>query len=378
MAEPKEEEYDFEVPDFDEDAFIHRELTSFRTTTVLFLWAIIVALLSWLGYSALGAGKSNWYLALIFAGICGYLLKFIFPLVRADVRHFQRKDWFGTGFLYFFSWLAIFILLVNPPVSDFADPQVMVYVPEAAPAGVLEVHVVFEDNSGIANSTFTLMRGSTVLATMEDLEDRGGGVFLLSYDFEPGEYSIAATVEDDGGRTASWSGPLDVSDVTRLIIYNADAITLESNSQRVTVETRGLDYCTVDHFMSGKVCVRSVFIDANNGERVVMAYDAVLKIWSANRDTAGWNEGSNEFDIVVDTLDSFHGSMRLDGVSFRLTSDDIAASGKPYPIVVPEPGDSNISRGLELPNPDAPVRTTPGVGLAFLVLGLLALAARRR
>lgn len=32
----KGEEYQFEIPDFDEEAFIHKEMTSFRTTAVLF------------------------------------------------------------------------------------------------------------------------------------------------------------------------------------------------------------------------------------------------------------------------------------------------------------------------------------------------------
>ncbi|MGB1697177.1 MAG: hypothetical protein ACPHK8_02125, partial [Thermoplasmatota archaeon] len=106
----KGEEYQFEIPDFDEEAFIHKEMTSFRTTAVLFAWGILAALLSWGIFVAVDGAKTAWYLGL--AVVIGFLyaLRIVYPKLNIDVAHFKRREWMGTGFLLFFTWLAFFIL----------------------------------------------------------------------------------------------------------------------------------------------------------------------------------------------------------------------------------------------------------------------------
>src|SRR5207244_2160850 len=37
---------------------------------------------------------------------------------------FKRRDWIGHGITYFFSWLAFWIILLNPPFSDHVPPTI--------------------------------------------------------------------------------------------------------------------------------------------------------------------------------------------------------------------------------------------------------------
>src|SRR5205085_1049358 len=56
-------EYEFKLPDFDEDTFIHREMVQFKTTSLLFLWGIVTALVSWAAYALLQGDESSGWLA---------------------------------------------------------------------------------------------------------------------------------------------------------------------------------------------------------------------------------------------------------------------------------------------------------------------------
>src|SRR5688572_26885864 len=142
----KDSDYEFIPPDFDEDAFIHRELVSFRTTLILFLWAIVAAAVSWAAFAGMGGADTGWLVGLAIAAAFFLGLKRIFALLKVDIAHFGRKEWLGTAALYFFTWLSFFIIAINPPVSDFAPPRVEVLpAPHAQLAdGTVSVHLFVE------------------------------------------------------------------------------------------------------------------------------------------------------------------------------------------------------------------------------------------
>lgn len=114
----KEEEGDWVAPEFDEVTYMRKEIEGGRTALATVGWAIIGAIVSFLLYSV------NPGLA-FFAGIAvGFGMYLILPLTGIDIAPFKRKDWFSHGATYFFSWLAFWILLLNPPFGDFTSPTI--------------------------------------------------------------------------------------------------------------------------------------------------------------------------------------------------------------------------------------------------------------
>lgn len=117
----EKEEYEFRPPEFDEKEFLKKELRD--TKTVLFtigyaaIYGILAGLMVHLGteFIALGA-------ALLVVGVLS--LKFIYPLVKVDLKEFTKKNWAGNLTWFFLSFLAAWILMFNYPFADFAEPQV--------------------------------------------------------------------------------------------------------------------------------------------------------------------------------------------------------------------------------------------------------------
>ena len=117
----EDEAGDWVAPDFDEVSYMRTEIESARTAVATIAWAVLGAIVSFLLYAALP------FLAFLafLAGLgVGFAMYFVFPLLGLKTRAFKRKDWIGHGVTYFFSWLAFWILLLNPPFGDFTDPTI--------------------------------------------------------------------------------------------------------------------------------------------------------------------------------------------------------------------------------------------------------------
>ena len=117
----KKEELDIKIPEFDEHEFIALELRKSKMSFIAFIFAIFMVVITYLLYSVT---HPDWRgpVVLGFLGVVG--LRFMTRLMKIDVSDFEWKNWFGSGAIYFFSWLAIFVLVLNPPFSDFAEPEI--------------------------------------------------------------------------------------------------------------------------------------------------------------------------------------------------------------------------------------------------------------
>ncbi|MGI0149797.1 MAG: hypothetical protein ACREDF_09745 [Thermoplasmata archaeon] len=114
----KEEDADWVAPEFDEVKYMRKEIEAGRAALATVGWAILGAVVSFLLYSV------NPGLA-FFAGIgLGFGMYIVLPLTGINIEPFKRKDWFSHGATYFFSWLAVWILLLNPPFGDFTNPTI--------------------------------------------------------------------------------------------------------------------------------------------------------------------------------------------------------------------------------------------------------------
>ena len=123
MAKKKrKEEPEVEVPDFDEVKFMRGEMRALRVTVLVVLWAIPAALVSWV----LTVPPLSVSVVAFFAGIgMLFLLKWVLPILKVDISEWKRKDWMGQGSTFFFTWLAVWILLLNAPFADLTPPLIV-------------------------------------------------------------------------------------------------------------------------------------------------------------------------------------------------------------------------------------------------------------
>lgn len=114
----KDDEPDWVPPEFDEVGYMRQEIQGAHAAVATIGWAVLGAVISLLLFAVLPA-------LAFFAGIAvGFGMYFVFPLIGIKTDAFKRRDWVGHGMTYFFSWLAFWILLLNPPFSDHTDPTI--------------------------------------------------------------------------------------------------------------------------------------------------------------------------------------------------------------------------------------------------------------
>lgn len=115
----KEEEPDWVPPDFDEVSFMRKEIENARVALVVVGWAVAGAIIGYLLYVFVHPAVGFLVGLASFAG-----LYFVLPALGLSTQGFKRRDWFSQGYIYFFCWLAFFILILNPPFGDHTAPGV--------------------------------------------------------------------------------------------------------------------------------------------------------------------------------------------------------------------------------------------------------------
>jgi len=158
----EEEEKPFKIPKFDEEAFLKRERRNVKTTFISFLFGCFMALICFGFWALMDKNDLRWPLVLLVGVINAAFLKYIFLRLNLDLTDFGRKNWFGSYAIYFFSWLVVFIVLVNPPFYDDENPRIDIAVlPGMQEAGGnVSILAKITDNAGIEkqNIKFELTR----------------------------------------------------------------------------------------------------------------------------------------------------------------------------------------------------------------------------
>lgn len=114
-----EEKVIFKKSDFDEKEYMRKELLNAKVGIITFFYALPYGIVSWqltlADLSILG------FLAVI-VGILS--LRYVYPYFGIEVEDFEKKTWLGNGAVLVFTWLSIWVLLLNPPFSDMASPDI--------------------------------------------------------------------------------------------------------------------------------------------------------------------------------------------------------------------------------------------------------------
>jgi hypothetical protein len=118
---PKTEDYEFRPPDFDEKEFLQKEITDSRTALVTIIYAVCFGIVAGL-ISMMGANLAP---VAFLVGIAGIVtLRYFYAIVKVDTSGFKKRNWAGNIGTLFFTFLAIWVLMLNVPFSDHAPPSV--------------------------------------------------------------------------------------------------------------------------------------------------------------------------------------------------------------------------------------------------------------
>lgn len=116
--EKEEESYEFEMPEFDEEEYLRKEIRETKTLFITFIFAAIMGVVSFgLRFIDLATSILVGLIAIVF-------LRHIYPLFKINTSLMEKKQWGTNLIFYIFTWLLIWIILTNPPFSDIQSPAI--------------------------------------------------------------------------------------------------------------------------------------------------------------------------------------------------------------------------------------------------------------
>jgi hypothetical protein len=116
----------FKAPDFDETDFLQTENRSAKLIYISLATAVLAGIVTF-GLMTLlhitdigGLFTIPLIIPVIFAGLTIY----IYTKFGIDIRNLEWKKWLENGFMFTLAWFAVWLVSMNPPFSDFADPTI--------------------------------------------------------------------------------------------------------------------------------------------------------------------------------------------------------------------------------------------------------------
>lgn len=166
----EKDEPDFAIPEFDEGAYMRKEVEGAKAAVLSVILAVPVAAVLY-GLAVIGLAIVGFFLglALTFSLPRVFRIVDILPWPKVDTSKFERRDWIGHGSTFFFSWLAFWILLLNAPFVDLTSPVIGVTAWAGGLATVPMIEGVGLINDVVQNATAS----PTVLFNVTILENVG-------------------------------------------------------------------------------------------------------------------------------------------------------------------------------------------------------------
>jgi hypothetical protein len=226
--EKEEESYEFKMPEFDETEFLKKEVRDAKSLLVTFGYALLIGIISF------GLAFFNIALSVLVGIIAVPFLRHIYLQIGIDISLIEKKQWAGNIALYVFTWLAIWILLTNPPFSDIAAPTIngdSVYF--GSPGNWTEynettktylvfgmnvsINVTVVDNTKVDASSVMISiqkREGNLFVEIErgQMEKRGKNeyIYILS-DIQQGQHRYTITANDMNDYQTTKSGTFNVN-----------------------------------------------------------------------------------------------------------------------------------------------------------------------
>lgn len=374
-----DEKLDFQIPKFNEEAFIKRERRNIKTLFIAFLFGLLIAIICFAFWILLEGNFVRWELVLLVGVVNTFWIKHIFLRLNIDLTDFGRKGWLSTFATYFFTWLLFFIILVNPPIYDAEPPHVeVVALPGIQePGGTILIAAYIVDNVGVNNAgiILTITDPNGTLFTPEFTYENN----VLRYIYENpnellGTFNYTFIVSDVNNRKSTTTGTFtyttDVLDVSsRFVgIISSDTILIRAD-ERISNENFRVYYKIDD---GPEINVNRK--DVNDKEK----YDtsAEFKGWIANSNLTMhvYAEARHYFLNVPEKFSN----IVKDTTEYHFTTSDDQNIGTEDPLVeynytLSAVGKSQLPNTLnyQLPYPRS-TAATPGFEVIVMVLAIVA------
>ncbi len=347
------ENEEIKLPEFNEKEFIEAEKRKAKTSFIVFLFGIFMAIICHLLWRNLNE-SIRWPLCFLFAlASIGFMGK-ILQIFKIDVSKFSKKEWFASISFYFFTWLAIFILSINPPFYDASPPKIdVVLLPEIQQKNQeLLIVAYITDNFGIRKVSIKI--GENEYGMEKDEHN------VYSYRYKGiGNEKYEIIAEDKKGNKGIYSGNLKFSD--KLIKVNFPN-KLNSSDE---IEIRVLKNISKENFRVYYIINGHEINATKNGE----TEDYFIYITSPRY--VGWKKNEkNEIEIFVEVIHYFPGIQKKynntiygGNYSIETTSDEKIGTEK-SPVI------------FDLPKYQS--RRTPGFEIIILLVALLILLRKRK
>jgi len=361
------ENLDFKLPKFDEEKFLSRERTKIKTIFISFIFGIVLAMVCF-GFWSLMSNENafRWELVLLVAIFNATFLKPIFQRLNIDVSNFGKKEWFSVIAIYFFTWLLVFIVIVNPPFYDDETPRIeIVALPDMQEiGGTVKIVAKITDNMGIDNIDFTIVSPdgtSTSLSSTDYTYDEDN---ILVY-----EYSSPDNLT---GESDTYTYTLSVTDVnkhtteeTGTFTYSANTIKLPEPTGTNVQPGPSVTYSTNIKF-DVKADVSRFYYVIDDGEEINATKDG--DYYTTSPKIKGWTKGAN---VSVKAYAEIIHYVQISALNYVPYSNTIVDSSIYYFNVsdVPEIGGEDQPT-VTLPSP--PYMPVPGFELVAFLVSLIA------
>jgi hypothetical protein len=239
----EEGEKPFKVPKFDEEKFLKTERRKIKITFLASLFAIFMSLICFGFWVLMGKGNATrWPLILLVGIVNAAFIRYIIIRFNIDLTDFTNRNWLGVYATYFFVWLIILIVLVNPPFYDEEKPvvnlQILPNIQEFG--GSVFIIAKITDNQGIDKNDikFNLISPDGSMSNPNFLWDKKSNIFFYEFkdninsSSEQITYKINLYVEDKSGLTNIQEGSFRFNQDTIRIAPNTDKI-LENEDVRI-------------------------------------------------------------------------------------------------------------------------------------------------
>ena len=331
----EDEEFDFKVPKFDEQKFLKKERRNIKTLFISFLFGLIISLLSFGFWTLLVDSFIRWELVLLLGVFNASWLKFLFLRLNIDLTDFGRKEWFSTYAIYFFTWLILLIILVNPPFYDDEAPQInVVALPGLQEVdGTVTLAAQIIDNVEVKNVDFSITTPNGTTLTPNFTYENN--IFTYTYTNEKktiGEFTYTITATDTNDHTNQQKGSFDFTDRLIDIISNIPKTLSSYDSILIQVN----EDISNNNFR--------VYYTLDDGREINVSRKTKddKELYETTTEYIGWKPNTNmtmqiyiEVSHYFKNLNQKFSNTIQDSNQFNITVGDDANIGTELPLVTP-------------------------------------------
>jgi hypothetical protein len=378
---PEEEELDFKLPKFDEEKFLKKEHRNIKTLYISFVFGLLIALISFGFWVLLADSVFRWELVLLLGVFNMSWIKYIFLKLNIDLKEFGRKGWFGSFAVYFFTWLIVLVVLVNPPFYDGESPQVdVVTLPGMQePGGSILVVAHIYDNVGVDTQEISFSLTAPDNSTTSPSYSFEDNIFLYeeeNTENQVGEFTYRLSVTDQSGLTTTVDGRFEYYNDTLKItssrftdIRSGDSIIIKADEDIIPVNLR-------------------VYYQLDDGDDInVNREDPDDKDeYETTAQYEGWEENTNHTMRVyaearyyfVNVEEEFTNTIE-DTTVYQFSTGDDSDIGTEPPLVeynysIPKNKQLSNTLNYKLPRPTG-IAATPGFEFIIVVIALFAIVS---